>query len=198
MIERAETQGPGLRADGGATEHVTRVIEASIDTTAPPDAVFPLLVHLSAHLEWGGRAYRGRGEYLLDLDAPSGPAQIGTTWTSRGKAHEGTYEDQSVVTASDPPQLFEFETDAAFRRGSTVTTYRLRHRYTIASTPNGSRVTHREEFLGPPRGGSWLSRLLLSPALAPIVDRMGRQLLGTGLLNLATMAEAPVEPPAER
>ena len=186
--ETLETADATTTARG--IEAATRTFEASVESSAAPEVVFPLLTDLSAHLEWGGRAYQGRGEYLTALDGPPGSAVVGATWTSRGHAHEGAYEDRSVVTAVEAPHRFEFRTAAAFRRGTAVTRYELRHSYTVSAIPGGSRIRHRVEHIGRPEGGSRISRLLLSSALAPIVDRMGRGLLRTGLGHLAAMAEA--------
>jgi hypothetical protein len=189
MIGRHAADAAGVASPKEGSATMTRALEASVDSTASPEDIFRLLADLRTHLEWGGRAYAGRGEHLIALDAPPGSAAVGTTWTSTGKAHEGGYEDRSVVTALEAPRRFEFRTDSSFRRGSSVTSYALNHTYMVSPTPSGSRITHREE-LGPPSGGTWFSRLLLSGALAPITDRVGRGLLRTGLEHLAAMAES--------
>jgi uncharacterized protein YndB with AHSA1/START domain len=183
------TDGRGSMTQELASRPAIRGFEASVDSSASPDAIFALLVDPAAHFEWGGRRYGGKGEYLVALDAPPGPAAVGTTWASEGHAHEGTYHDRSTVTIVEPPKRFEFVTEAAFQRGTSTTRYPIRHSYTIAPTASGARITHREEFLGRATGGSWLGRLMMSSALAPIAATMGRSLLKGGLDNLARMAE---------
>jgi hypothetical protein len=53
----------------------------------------------------------------------------------------------------------------------------------------GSHITHREDFLGPATGGSWMSRALMTGPLAPFTARIGRGLIRTGLEKLARMAK---------
>jgi len=71
-----------------------------VTSTAPPDAVFDTIVDLRAHLEWSGERAASDTFKLLELDAPDGPALVGTEFSSSGAADNGTFHDRSVVHRS--------------------------------------------------------------------------------------------------
>lgn len=163
---------------------------ASETTEVPPEAVWLLLADLSQHLEWGGRRYEGRGEYLVTLDAPPGPVSVGTVFTSEGHAHEGTYRDRSTVTAVEAPRLLEFVTETSFRRGRSETRYPLRHRWTLERVGDGALVTHTQERIGDIEGAPlWFRALFVTPLRQLVGDRMALRLLRGGVRNLVAAAE---------
>src|SRR5260370_7429378 len=111
--------------------------------SAPPDVVYDFLADLGTHTTWGGKRQTSAFR-LLPLEAPAGPASVGTTFTSTGTMplSPRRWEDRSEVTAAERPNRFEFVTTAKARgtRHSMEATYR--HRYEIAPAPGGSRVTY--------------------------------------------------------
>jgi len=108
-------------------------------SSASPEAIYDLLADLRSHREWAG-AKQSSDFRLITLDAPPGPAVAGTRFSSTGtiptSAHR--WHDESAVTEATRATVFEFLTDA--HAGSTVARYR--HRYEIAPSGAGSRVTY--------------------------------------------------------
>src|SRR5260370_29827537 len=111
----------------------------SLACKAKPEDVYDLLADLKTHLDWGG-ARQSSDFRLLSLEAPPGPATVGTTFASTGTIPMSVrrWKDRSTVTAADRRRTFEFITDA--RAGDrNAMTARYRHRYEISSDPAGSR-----------------------------------------------------------
>src|SRR5260370_22482125 len=109
---------------------------------AKPEAGCDLLADLKTHLDWGG-ARQSSDSRLLSLEAPPGPATVGTTFASTGTIPMSVrrWKDRSTVTAADRPRTFEFITEA--RAGDrNAMTARYRHRYEISSDPAGSRASY--------------------------------------------------------
>src|SRR5256885_6180363 len=117
------------------TPHIRLVGESA----ASPSSVYDLLADLRSHLDWAGDK-QARDFGLVSIDAPKGPAATGTRFTSTGtipmSGHR--WRDESVVTEAVSSSLFELLTDA--HAGDTVARYR--HRYEIAPSAHGSRVTY--------------------------------------------------------
>src|SRR5260370_15380198 len=114
----------------------------SLACKAKPEDVYGRLADLKTHLDWGG-ARQSSDFRLLSLEAPPGPATVGTTFSSTGTIPMSVrrWKDRSTVTAADRPRTFEFITEA--RAGDrNAMTARYRHRYEISSDPAGSRVSH--------------------------------------------------------
>jgi hypothetical protein len=109
------------------------------DSAAAPQAVYDLLADLRSHLEWAGEM-QSADFRLISLDAPAGAATKGTRFESTGSIpmSGSRWRDQSVVTEATRASTFEFVTEA--RAGSTAACYR--HRYEIAASGSGSRVTY--------------------------------------------------------
>jgi polyketide cyclase/dehydrase/lipid transport protein len=155
---------------------------------AEPEAVYDTLADLSSHLEWSG-ARQSSDFRLLTLDAPAGPARVGTAFSSTGtipmsKKH---WEDRSTVTAASRPTLFEYVTEA--QAGPMRARYQ--HRYEIAREGSGSRVTYRLtelEVANPwPRMGWPVLRIMTWKMAIPM-------LAGRGLRNLLSHAEQVSRP----
>ena len=151
---------------------------------ASPEAVFDLLANLRTHIEWGG-ARQSREFRLRSLDAPPGPATVGTSFSSTGAMPMSRrhWSDRSTVTVADRPLKFEFTTQAtAGERNAMTAVYR--HTYEISPEAGGSRVTYRMTQLSITnpilRLGPWMSRMtwLMMPMFA-----------GRGLRNLLALAE---------
>jgi hypothetical protein len=169
----------------------------SARSAAGPAAVWPLLVDLSEHLEWGGRRYHGKGEYLLELTAAPGPATVGTEFSSSGHAHEGRYDDHSLVTLVDPPSGLEFITIGDFRGPMGASRITSRHHWTVTPDGTGSIITHRTTILGNVGGARIWRALYAFPPSRFILGRLARGLLRGGAENLAVLAEerAGLRPP---
>jgi len=156
-------------------------------SSAPPEAIYDSLADLSTHTIWGGRKqlYNFR---LKTLEAPPGPATVGTSFTSTGTVPMSLrrFEDHSKVTLAQRPHVFEFVTDAAIRRGKRSMAATYRHRYEIAATTEGSKVTYTMTELS---GSNLLLRLSL-PGVRNMTWRVGVPFMaGIGFRNLVAQAE---------
>jgi hypothetical protein len=98
---------------------------------------------LRAHLEWSGERADDDKFKLLSLEAPDGPATVGTTFSSSGTADNGTFHDRSVVTEATRPHRFVIETDSRLERtrGRTWEVHFI-HRYDIDPDADGSRIVY--------------------------------------------------------
>ena len=90
--------------------------QPSVTSTASPEAVYDVIADLRNHLVWSGERAEDEGFKMLTLDAPEGPATVGTTFTSSGTAGKDTFHDRSVVTEATRPNVFVIETDARLER----------------------------------------------------------------------------------
>jgi len=155
--------------------------------SAPPDVVYDFLADLGTHTTWGGKQQTSDFR-LLSLEAPAGPASVGTTFTSTGTIPMSPrrWEDRSEVTAAERPNRFEFVTTATARgtRHSMEATYR--HRYEIAAAPGGSKVSYSMTQL---TMSNPLLRLGL-PVVRTMTWRFGIPFMaGRGFRNLLANAE---------
>ncbi len=159
----------------------------SRSSSAPPEVVYDLLADLGTHLTWAGT--RQTNDFrLLSLDAPAGPATVGTTFNSTGTIPMSSQQwvDQSNVTAAERPNTFEFVTTATTRgaRRSMEATYR--HRYEIEATPGGSKVSYTMTQLA---ASNPMLRLGL-PVVRKLTWRLGIPFMaGRGFRNLVAFAE---------
>lgn len=160
----------------------------SASSRAPTGVVYELLVDLASHLEWGGTRRTGRSR-LLSVDAPPGPAAVGTEFSSTGQDSMCRMNDRSVVTTTTPSSTFEFVTYSTceFRRGKRAD-WTIVHRYDIEPDPAGSRITytHRATQASALPGPLALFR---APVLRSIALAMSMAELRKGLRNLVVMAE---------
>lgn len=155
--------------------------------SAPPEVVYDFLADLGTHVTWAG-TQQTRDFRLLSLEAPAGPASVGTTFTSTGTIPMSSrrWQDRSQVTAAERPNIFEFVTTATARgpKRSMEATYR--HRYEIAATPGGSKVSYTMTQLA-------ISNPLLRLGLPVVKDmtwRLGIPFMaGRGFRNLLSIAE---------
>jgi hypothetical protein len=157
-------------------------------TQASPASVFDLLENLGDHLEWAGRRQWWNFR-LLELDAPPGPAQVGTEFTSVGQIPmNGTrWENRNVVTAADRPRDFEITTEGRipWPRGAAGEGTFI-NRYEISQAGDATRVVYtmrQLRFLNPPWGMRYpLLREVTYRVWIPIWSRRG-------LSQLLRMAE---------
>jgi hypothetical protein len=79
---------------------------------APAEAVYDLLADLRSHLHWAGEK-QSETTRLLSMDAPEGPASVGTEFvTTVSHAKVARFTDRSVVTEAIRPRIFEFVTES--------------------------------------------------------------------------------------
>jgi hypothetical protein len=155
---------------------------------ARPEQVFDVLADLRTHLEWGGNR-QFKSFRLLSLDAPGGPAEVGTRFTSTGRIpmNRALFDNLNEVTEADRPRLFEITTEStipwpkrAAGAGTFVNTFQ------ISSEGTGSRVVYRSaqlRFREPPWGLRYpLLRNVTYRIWIPIWSRRGFR-------NLLRMAE---------
>lgn len=154
---------------------------------ATPQTVYETLADLGSHLDWGGRRQWGMFR-LLALSAPDGAAGVGTRFSSEGKIPmtRGRWEDESEVTAAEPPALFEVTTRARIRWPRRPHALGLLvHRYEISPHGDGSKVTYRVQqlqFREPPWG-------LRYPVLRSITARVWVPIwFARGFRNLLQLA----------
>lgn len=156
-----------------------------VTSKAPPEVVYDVIADLRNHLEWSGERADSDGFKMLTLDAPEGPAPVGTTFNSTGAASKDTFHDRSVVTEASRPHRFVIETDARLKRRRAPTwEAHFSHRYDIRPEGGGSRIVYTETIERVNYLPYWLKpgiRILFRP-LVNSADRKQ-------LRNLARLAE---------
>lgn len=116
---------------------VVRVEETS---HASAETVYAVLSDLSTHTVWAGER-QGKKTRLLTIDAPPGPATVGTEFSSTGSAPMGSFADRSVVTEAQPGRTFGFVTEARLttKKGRTSDWTNV-ERYELEPTAEGCRI----------------------------------------------------------
>jgi Polyketide cyclase / dehydrase and lipid transport len=179
------------RTSGAATANALKrdvEVRAEISSRAPAEAVYDVLADVTSHLRWAGEMQE-RKNHLLTIDAPEGPAGVGTEFSSTGVAPEGRYADRSVVTEASRPTTFEFVTQAhvVTKRGGGAD-LTIVSRYDIAPTSHGCRISSAVRTV---RASALPGPLALMNVgfLAPLVRRESAAMVRRGLRNLAWVAE---------
>ena len=154
---------------------------------APAEVVFDLLADLPSHLDWAGQR-QGETTRLLTMEAPPGPAGVGTEFSTTGS--DGTvarWTDRSVVTEATRPEVFEFVTEGRRqgKPGKRPWLFTAVHRYSIAPGPEGCRVTYTEEMTRL-TGAPWF---LTAPGFSRLVFRISAKYMRRGFDGLLAMAE---------
>lgn len=155
--------------------------------SAPPDVVYASLADLGTHLTWAG-TQQSSDFRLLSLEAPAGPATVGTSFTSTGTIPMSSrrWEDHSKVTVAEGPHTFEFVTNATVLRPRRSMQATYRHSWEITPTSSGSTVTYEMTQLS-------LANPFLRLGL-PVVRALSWRvalpfMAGRGFRNLLAMAE---------
>jgi hypothetical protein len=91
--------------------------QTSVTSSASPQTVYDTIADLRNHLDWSGERASSQTFKLLSIEAPEGPAKVGTAFTSSGAADNGTFQDRSEVTVASSPRTFVIETDAHLAAG---------------------------------------------------------------------------------
>jgi len=119
--------------------------QTSVTSGAPPEVVYDTIADLRNHLDWSGERASSETFKLLSIDAPDGPAAVGTAFSSSGAADNGTFNDRSEVTVASSPTAFVIETDSHLdRKHGKPWDARFIHRYDVAPDGEGSRITYTE------------------------------------------------------
>jgi Polyketide cyclase / dehydrase and lipid transport len=171
----------------GGTAWRNPVLRFEGECTAPAETVYDLLADLQSHVEWAGRR-QAKTTRLLTLEAPPGPATVGTeffTTGSDGKAARWT--DRSVVTEATRPRVFEFVTEGRRegKAGSRPWLATAVHRYEIVPSAQGCRVTYTEDLTrldGAPR-------IMFSGIVSKLVFRVSAKYMRRGFDALLAVAE---------
>lgn len=132
------------------------LIASEATIAAPPDAVYAVVADL-----------RGRPRWLTemaDVDAPNGPAGVGTRFTATSSLLLHQFRGVSEVVAADGATRISEDVHLGARFRST---------WWIESAPAGARLRHHIE-LDLPRGPL---RLIVGPLLAWRLRRMSRRSL---------------------
>lgn len=159
--------------------------QTSTTSQASPEDVYDVISDMRAHLEWSGERASDETFKLLSMQAPDGPASVGTTFTSTGANFNGTFHDRSVVTEASRPTVFVIETDARLERKRGKTWYvHFSHRYDIEPQGDGSRIVYTETINRVNYVPYWLKGWA-RPIFTPLVNRADRKQLE----NLARLAE---------
>jgi hypothetical protein len=159
--------------------------EGASEATA--EAVYDLLADLGSHLEWAG-AKQLETTRLLTMEAPAGPATVGTEFFTTGSDGKvARFTDLSVVTEAIRPAVFEFVTESLRqgKPGSRPWHVTMVHHYEIDPEANGCRVTYTEEITrmaGAPRA-------FVVPGIRRLIYRIAARYMRRGFDALLAMAE---------
>lgn len=158
----------------------------AVRTTASPQEVYDVLADLSTHEQWGGRESAMKGQALIAVQAPPGPATVGTTFSSTGRSGKDTFHDSSTVTAASPATHFGFRTQARLERAHGPEWHVVFvHDYRITDTREGTTVSYTCSVNPLNYVPYWLK-----PVLKHVTHRMVNRLMTKNLRNLARLAES--------
>jgi hypothetical protein len=175
-----------MSAERMGTEGGRALFEVRLERTctAPAEAVYDLLADLERHLEWGGGSQKKKFR-LTSMEAPAGPASVGTEFRTTGIDPSGAFTDASVVTEATRPEVFEFVTEARLRpkRGEILEWTNV-HRYELARNDEGCRVLYTLRVMRLSRRPWWTKGWAKGTA-----QRISASYARGGLANLVRMAE---------
>jgi len=176
-----------VERDGRRTKWRNPVLRFEGICRASAEDVYDLLSDLQSYLDWAGRRQLETTR-LLTLEAPPGPAGVGTEFFTTGSDGKvARWSDRSVVTEATRPEVFEFVTEGRRegKPGSQPWLSTAVHRYEISSESGGCRVTYTEELTrlaGAPR-------ILLAPGISRILFRISARYMRRGFEGLLALAE---------
>jgi hypothetical protein len=182
---------------GGVDKHSTGRANALKDelyaaitrtSTASPEAIYDLLADLRSHTTWGGEQ-QSKNYRLLSIEAPDGPAMVGTEFSTVGADPMGVFHDHSVVTEATPASLFVFVTEAHFTTTKDeAADWTSVHRYEIVAADSGCRVTYSIRVVRISALPGML-RLFNIPVLSRVLMHMAVRGPKRGVRNLTALAE---------
>jgi len=157
---------------------------AVVRSEAPARAIYDILCDPGTALVWGDERAPRKDFRLLSMDAASGPATVGDTFSSTGANINGTFHDRSTVVEAEPGSRFGFDTESTLERTHAKTWHaRFTHRYAIEETPDGSTLSYACEV----RPGNYVP-WWLKPGLRPMTHVMVQAMIRRHLRNLSVMA----------
>lgn len=182
MAEQSTRNG---RANALGRELVVRVEEMS---SASPGAVYEILEDLRSHATWAGERQK-RNTRLLSVEAPGGPAAVGTEFHTTGADPMGSFSDRSVVTEAARGKTLEFVTEALLttKKGKGIEWTNV-HRYQLTPEGDGCRIAYTIR----------IARISELPGMLAVFKVPGLRSLGLkasagvarrGVRNLARLAE---------
>ena len=164
------------------------VVRVEATSRASAETVYAVLSDLPTHTVWAGER-QGKKTRLLTIDAPTGPAVVGTEFSSTGSDPMGSFSDRSVVTEAQPGRTFEFVTESRFStKKGTTSEWTNVERYELRSTGDGcrivctGRVTRMSELVG-------MLALFNVPGLRGLVLKASARVSRRTVRNLARYAE---------
>jgi hypothetical protein len=165
-------------------ELVVRVEEAS---SASPASVYQVLADLRSHAIWAGERQKANTR-LLSVEAPAGPAMVGTEFHTTGADPMGTFADASVVTEATPGKAFEFVTEARLttKKGEAVDWTNV-HRFELSSEGAGTRIAYTIRVVRISRFVGMLG-LFRVPGLRGLALKASGGVAKRGVRNLARFA----------
>jgi hypothetical protein len=169
-----------------ALEHelVVRVEETS---SASPASVYGVLADLRSHVIWAGKRQKSTTR-LLSVEAPPGPAMVGTEFQTTGTDPMGTFADRSVVTEAAPGKALEFVTEAQLTtKNSEAVDWTNVHRYELSPDGAGTRITYTIRIV---RISRFVGMLVLFkiPGLRGLAIKASGGVAKRGVRNLARYA----------
>lgn len=182
MAEQGITNG---RANALGQELVVRVEGTS---AAAPASVYEVLADLRSHVVWAGERQK-KNTRLLSVEAPAGPAMVGTEFRTTGADPMGTFADRSVVTEAISGKALEFVTEARLttKKGMQVDWTNV-HRYELTPEDAGSRIVYTVRIIRISELVGMLG-LFKVPGLRALALKVSEGIARRGVRNLARTAE---------
>jgi hypothetical protein len=159
----------------------------SIESDVSPARIYAVLADLPTHTTWAGSMHRKKNFGLRSLDAPEGPARVGTEFTSTGIDPMGSFSDRSVVTEATSPSVFEFVTEGHLdpkKASKPSSELRTTYRFEIADRGAGSTITYRVHLSRWTNAPAMLRVGILRPITRAVLKSYAKRLLR----NLSTYA----------
>jgi hypothetical protein len=154
---------------GTAQDGRVDIADVAVSATAPvaPERIYAVLADLPTHTTWAGTMHGKKNYGLRSLDAPEGPAGVGTEFRSTGIDPMGSFSDRSVVTEATSPSVFEFVTEGHLtpkKRGKPASDTRITYRFEMDPAGESTSVRYRAHI------SRWTEApaLLRSKALQPL------------------------------
>jgi len=160
--------------------------EASVTSTAKPQAIYDVLSDPTTHLQWAGEQSPDKSFRLLDLDA-DGPLTPGSRFSSSGTSlGSQIFHDRSVVTEATAPSVLAFETASHLDRPHRPDwEAKFVHRYTVTSDGDGSRIDYICDVYPQNYRPFWLH-----PLFRPVMRVGVPRSITKNMENLVRIAEA--------
>ncbi len=164
------------------------VVKTEASSRAPAEAVYDVLAEVQTHLTWGGERQK-KNMRLLTVDAPEGPASVGTEFATTGADPMGRFTDRSVVTEARRPSLFEFVTEAHLEtKKGKVADWTNVHRYELVAQAGGCHITYTIRITRISALPGMLA-IFNMPVLSVLSGKVAARIARRGVRNLTELAE---------